>query len=422
MRGVESRAVSRHASSEDGPGGHDAAALLTQELGRLLELQRSGASQAVLAPEAATAARRCLRAHRTAATGFTTETWVCTPGSGAQPGELSSAERHAADAALAQGLPVLVGGVLAVPCLAGERRLGAMLASVSPRRAERGITAEAAAVLLALGTVVGAATGLPSSAVDSENEALRAEAHRAAELERAKSNLLNLAAHELRGPVAVARGYASMLADSSFEKADLQATRRAAEVVVAKLGEVNNLIDQMLESARLDDQRLELAVRRFDVRATIRQVAATIAPLAHRHAIRINRLDEPLTVDADPERVATILTNLLDNACKYSPGGEDVDVRLRRHGEMVEVVVTDHGFGISAEDLPRVFERFSRIVTAENSHIQGTGLGLHLCRELARMHGGDITVRSRLGHGSTFTLSLPAAPEDQPASEAGSAR
>jgi signal transduction histidine kinase len=408
------------ATGASGPVRPDAAALLAHAMGHLLQLQRGGASPVILAPEAAAAGRRCLAADRTATTGFTTETWVSTDADQARPGALDAAERLAVDAALAGGRPVLDGRVLAVPCLAGERRLGAMVASIS-KRAEVS-TGEAVAVLLALGTVVGVATGTRSAAADVENQALRAEAHRAAELERAKSNLLNLAAHELRGPVAVARGYASMLADSSFDKADLQATRRAAAVVFAKLGEVNNLIDQMLESARLDDRRLELALRRFDVRGTIRQVAATLAPLAHRHAIRINRLDEPLMVDADPDRVATILTNLLDNACKYSPGREEVEVHTGRRGDMVEVVVTDHGFGIADADLPRVFERFSRIVTAENSHIQGTGLGLHLCRELARMHGGDITVRSRLGEGSTFTLTLPAAPAPQSVSEASSAR
>jgi signal transduction histidine kinase len=243
----------------------------------------------------------------------------------------------------------------------------------------------------------------------NETEALRAETQRIAELERAKSHLLNLAAHELRGPVAVARGYASMLADSSLEPAGAAATKRAAEIIVAKLGEVNELINQMLESARLDDGALRLNPQRFDLRATIRHVAATIAPLAHRHGIRIERSDEPLIVNADPARIATILTNLLDNACKYSPDHDEVEVRSACSDGTVRVTVADRGFGIAAEDLPRVFERFSRIVTAENSHIPGTGLGLYLCRELARMHGGDIAVESTLGEGSAFTLSLPVA-------------
>jgi two-component system sensor histidine kinase SenX3 len=114
-------------------------------------------------------------------------------------------------------------------------------------------------------------------------------------------------------------------------------------------------------------------------------------------------------VRADATRLATAIKNLIDNAIKYSPGGADVECRVWAAGGRATVTVRDHGLGIAAEDMDVLFTRFGRIVTAENSHILGTGLGLHLARELMRMQGGDITAISTPGEGSTFTLWLPLA-------------
>ena len=117
--------------------------------------------------------------------------------------------------------------------------------------------------------------------------------------------------------------------------------------------------------------------------------------------------EQPVLVLADRARLLTIVANLLDNAVKYSPAGGVVETRLELSGSSAEVTVRDRGLGIARSDLPRLFTRFGRIVTNENSHIPGTGLGLYLARELARMHGGDIRVESRQGLGSAFTLVLP---------------
>ncbi|HEX6547684.1 MAG TPA: sensor histidine kinase, partial [Candidatus Dormibacteraeota bacterium] len=101
--------------------------------------------------------------------------------------------------------------------------------------------------------------------------------------------------------------------------------------------------------------------------------------------------------------------NLISNAVKYSPPGSEVEVSVSVKADRVGVAVRDHGVGIAPADLKRLFTRFGRIVNRETEHITGTGLGLFLSRELARMHGGDIRVQSAPGQGSTFTLELPAA-------------
>src|SRR5437588_264732 len=154
-----------------------------------------------------------------------------------------------------------------------------------------------------------------------ETVRLRERAEHLQELERAKSEFLNLASHELRGPAATLRGYLSVLGDTM----------------------------------------------RLDI----------------------------------------IVSNLVDNAVKYSPLGGDVDVVLSIAGELVLVSVRDHGIGIAPEDIEHLFVRFSRLAVKELSDVPGTGLGLYLARELARLHGGDIMAISRKGEGSEFTLSLP---------------
>jgi signal transduction histidine kinase len=105
--------------------------------------------------------------------------------------------------------------------------------------------------------------------------------------------------------------------------------------------------------------------------------------------------------------VKTIITNLISNAIKYSPAGGPIDVELVNRGGIARVAVTDTGVGIAKDDLPILFTRFGRVSTSQTVHLPGTGLGLYLGRQLARLHGGEITVDSAPGRGSTFTLHLP---------------
>jgi signal transduction histidine kinase/putative methionine-R-sulfoxide reductase with GAF domain len=236
---------------------------------------------------------------------------------------------------------------------------------------------------------------------------LEAHAERMAQLEKVKSDFLKVASHELRGPLAILKGYLSMLSDGSLAL-DSPATARVFTVISAKLNEVSELVEQMLETARLEDSRLHLRLERHDLTAVLSEAAERVQPLAAaRHRVDVVHDLQSVPVLADHDRLLTILANLLDNAIKYSPDGGRVEVRLTAGDGRALVSVRDEGLGIAAADLPRLFSRFGRIVTADNSHIPGTGLGLYFARELARLQGGDITVESKEGAGSTFTLSLP---------------
>jgi signal transduction histidine kinase len=164
----------------------------------------------------------------------------------------------------------------------------------------------------------------------------------------------------------------------------------------------------MLETARLEDSRLQLRLERQELTRVLNEAAERIRPLAaDKHRVELDFDVESVPVLADRDRLLTIVTNLLNNAVKYSPDGGLVEVGLSTHAGTAQITVRDHGLGIASDDLPKLFTRFGRIVTPGNSHIPGTGLGLYFARELARMHGGDITVESEEGAGSTFTVSLP---------------
>ena len=143
------------------------------------------------------------------------------------------------------------------------------------------------------------------------------------------------------------------------------------------------------------------------------EAADRVAPLALARRIRLDVEDVPAgrAVLGDRRQLVSAMGNLLENACKYSDDGSTVEVRSRMVGRWVEIDVCDHGVGIPARDLERVFERFYRVDRARSRETGGTGLGLAIVRHVAGNHRGEVRVESREGEGSTFTLRLPAASE-----------
>jgi signal transduction histidine kinase len=242
---------------------------------------------------------------------------------------------------------------------------------------------------------------------------------RLAAIERNKTQFLNLASHELRGPLTVVRGYVSMLEGGLLGDLN-ERGRKAVPVISAKVLEMNALIEQMIEAARLEDGALMLRQQDHDFRdivsAAVEAVRLVIDP---KHDIHLRCPDRPVHMRVDGERIKTIVTNLLSNAIKYSPAGGTVDCEIVNRGGIARVSVKDEGLGIAKEDLPVLFTRFGRVSTPETDSLPGTGLGLYLGRQLARLHGGEITVDSEPGRGSNFTLHLPVAvsPHSEPPRE-----
>jgi signal transduction histidine kinase len=164
----------------------------------------------------------------------------------------------------------------------------------------------------------------------------------------------------------------------------------------------------MLDAARLEDGQLKLRRDHLDLRRVARDAIQVVQPITGPlHELSLETPATEVPVFGDVDRLMTIITNLLENAVKYSPDGGKIRCVVSSDAHAASVRVIDAGVGIAAEDLPRLFNRFERLQNRRTSHVGGTGLGLYLSRELARQHGGDIDVESQPGAGSTFTLTLP---------------
>src|ERR1700687_5037497 len=207
-------------------------------------------------------------------------------------------------------------------------------------------------------------------------------------LEKAKSDFLNIASHELRGPMTIIKGYLTM-----FESGALGAlSPRASSVMpllIAKDDEITWMPEQILETSRLEEGRLELNKRRHDVVEITDMAIDGVKMLLRGHDLRVDEPAEPLEAEVDPDRFQIVIRNLLSNAAKYSPAGSAITGSMRRKDGMANLAGTDHGVGISPQDQANLFTRFGRLRNTRN--VQGTGLGLWLSREIARMHDGDLT-------------------------------
>jgi signal transduction histidine kinase len=247
-------------------------------------------------------------------------------------------------------------------------------------------------------------------ALERDRRDVQEYADRLHRLEQAKSNFLDLASHELRAPMTVVRGYVSMIAEGSLGRLSAE-VGGAVAVIAAKLEEMNRLVSQMLETARVDDDRQMMSRQPLDLRALLVRAMESLRPQASQRGQRIALIvpDGAVTVEADPTSITTVIVNLVENALKYSPGGSEVSCRLELGDSEARVAVIDCGPGVDPASLEELFSRFGRVLKPETEHVAGTGLGLYLAREMARRHGGDVTVERNRAQGSTFVLALPLA-------------
>jgi two-component system, sensor histidine kinase ChiS len=244
---------------------------------------------------------------------------------------------------------------------------------------------------------------------------LQRQNRRLAELEEMKSAYLRLASHELRTPVGVARGYVDLVHSGELGTISHEA-REALSQVSASLRDVDGMVNEMVEIARMQEGRRLLRVETLDLREPVGEAFQRVLPLVGGHDVVVDQPDSPLWVAGDRARLRSAIRNLLENAIKYSPLGGEVRCALSKRNGMAAVVVSDQGLGIEPSELEGLFGRFKRAPQVATGDIPGTGLGLHLAREIAIAHDGDLRVASRPGQGTTFVLSLPLAGDLQPAS------
>jgi signal transduction histidine kinase/DNA-binding response OmpR family regulator len=245
----------------------------------------------------------------------------------------------------------------------------------------------------------------------AQADQLAAQADQLRALDEVKSRFFANVSHEFRTPLTLTIGPLDDLKDGLYgplpspvaEQVDL--ARRSA-------GRVLDLINQILDVARLEAGRMELRARRLDLSAFISDIAQAFVPLAERKGIILdlqgpeNDGEVDTTVWADPEHLQKVYSNLLSNALKFTPEGGAVQVLIAADSHSVRISVRDSGPGIPAADLPHVFERFYRVDESAGRLQPGTGIGLALVKELVELHGGTIEVESEEGFGSRFTITF----------------
>jgi signal transduction histidine kinase len=225
----------------------------------------------------------------------------------------------------------------------------------------------------------------------------------------AKSDFLAAMSHELRTPLNAIIGFSELLIEDDAEVGDPETVKSYAEHIHGSGLHLLELVNDVLDLARVEAGRLDLKPIRFDLDALVRQTVASIQPLADQKALRLSLELPPVAIDADPSRIRQIVLNLLSNAVKFTGAGGEIRVSLAPgSSDDVTLTVGDTGHGIAASDLERIFEAFQQADSSDlKARHEGTGLGLALTRQLVEAHGGEVSVTSEVGVGSVFTVHLP---------------
>jgi len=228
-------------------------------------------------------------------------------------------------------------------------------------------------------------------------------------LERVRQEFLSNVSHELRTPLTAILAFVETLEAGALD--DPADGRRFLAVIRRNAERMHGLISDILELSAIEAGQVTVEAAPVDLAAAVDDCFTALGSRAAARGVRlVNEVRPGTRVHADPRRLEQMLTNLADNAVKFSPEGGTVRAAHEREGGLDRISVSDDGEGIAPEHLPRIFERFYRVDRDRSREAGGTGLGLAIVKHLARAHGGEATVRSAPGGGSTFTVELPVPP------------
>lgn len=235
-------------------------------------------------------------------------------------------------------------------------------------------------------------------------EATRQAYEELRKLDDLKTQFINIAAHELRTPLGAMMGYASYAEKRAPEK-----LKKSMRFLVASTVRMRTMVDAMLTIQRLDAGTAFLRLTPIDVRDVISKVATEFEPIAEldHHTLEVNLPDEMPLIEADPEKVALILSNLLSNAIKFTPENGRIVITVRDYLKGILVSVSDNGAGIPSEERERVFDRFYQVRVGHIAGHGGMGLGLTIVKHLVELHNGQVWLESEVGQGTTVFFTLP---------------
>lgn len=228
------------------------------------------------------------------------------------------------------------------------------------------------------------------------------------ELDNQKDALLALASHELKTPITTIKGYSQLALRSTSQLGD-EKLRRTLSTIDEQATRLTRLVNEMLEVSRIQSDTLPLHEDNFDICEVVQQVVESLATTAPEFEIVLEGLDKPISVFADRGRIEQVVTNLVQNALKYSGESRRIEVsaHLDEPGENITVSVRDYGVGIPKDQQAQVFMRFFRASNVFATSYSGLGLGLYISQEIITRHGGRLWLDSEEGEGSTFYFTLP---------------
>jgi two-component system, OmpR family, phosphate regulon sensor histidine kinase PhoR len=224
-------------------------------------------------------------------------------------------------------------------------------------------------------------------------------------LELVRQEFLSNVSHELRTPLTSIMALAETLEGGAID--DQENNRRFLSIIQKNAARMHRLIDDILELSAIEAGNVKVQAESVQLHALVEDVVASLSAAAAARSITVRNLIRlESKVSADPHRLVQMLTNLIDNAIKFSREGGTVSIKYDNNGSD-RISVEDTGEGIPAHHLDRLFERFYRVDRARSRELGGTGLGLAIVKHLVKAHGGEVTVESRFGEGTKFTIELP---------------
>jgi two-component system phosphate regulon sensor histidine kinase PhoR len=236
-------------------------------------------------------------------------------------------------------------------------------------------------------------------------------------LARMRADFIANASHELRTPLASLKGYVETLQGNAKDDAD--ARERFLKIMAEQAERMSRLVDDLLSLSRVEMREYLPLSDEVELGVVLTEVAQTLEPLAKRAGVTLtlSRSDDAALVRGDHDELMQVFQNLVQNAVKYGNDGGKVEIRMAREpaasgrSKRFRIDVTDDGPGIAPQHLPRLTERFYRVNVAASREKGGTGLGLAIVKHILNRHRGELVVTSKLGHGSTFSVLLPSAPD-----------
>ncbi|MBI5252860.1 MAG: hypothetical protein HY930_00455 [Euryarchaeota archaeon] len=223
-------------------------------------------------------------------------------------------------------------------------------------------------------------------------------------LDELKGNIVANVSHELRTPITICKSAIELALEETDEKKRKELLAMGRNALLKQ----NRIVGDLIDVARIERGALKLEFESIDLKQAVEAVVFEMLPIAVKSDVKVKTsIPESLEVKADFNELRHVLSNLIDNAIKFSKEGGEVLIEAKRRGEFAEVSVSDAGIGIAKEHLSKVFERFYQADASSTRRYGGAGLGLAVAKEIVEAHGGKIWAESELGKGSRFTFTIP---------------